>query len=121
MLPCAVSIPWVLKWSSCICFELLRLLDVGLMLEETSLTQKFHITGNHKNINTVTPDCIACKCVAGQPRLPLLGQLPRERLNPGIAFDKVRVDYVGPIMVESGPIHRSEIMKAYMCISCCSL
>ena len=39
-------------------------------------------------------------------------------MNPGMVFDKVHVgvDYAGPIMVISGPVHRPVITKAYMCV-----
>ena len=37
-------------------------------------------------------------------------------MNPGMVFDKVGVDYTGPIMVKIGPVHRPVIMKAYMCV-----
>ena len=33
-----------------------------------------------------------------------------------MVFDKIAVDYTGPIMVKSGPAHRSVIAKAYMCV-----
>ena len=31
-------------------------------------------------------------------------------------FDKLGVDYAGPIIVKSGPIRRPVIMKIYMCV-----
>ena len=46
----------------------------------------------------------------------LLGQIPRDRLNSGMVFNKVGVDYAGPIVVKSGPIHRPVITKAYVYI-----
>ena len=45
-----------------------------------------------------------------------MGQLPRNRMNPEIVFDKVGVHYAGPKMVKSGPDHKSVITKAYMCV-----
>ena len=96
--------------------EHLRLLHAGPTLVAASLAQKFYIMGSHRIICTVTRGCVTYRRVAGQPHPPLLGQLPRNRLNPGMVFDKVGVDYARPIMVKSGPVRRPVIIKAYMCI-----
>ena len=73
---------------------------------------------SRKIIRTVTRDCVTCRRVADQPFPLLLGQLqlPHDRLNPGMVFDKVEVDYARSIMVKSGPVHRPMITKAYMCV-----
>ena len=96
--------------------EHLRLLHAGPTLVASALAQKFHIMGNCRIIRTVTRGCVTCRHVAGQPRPQLLEQLPSDRLNPGMVFDKVGVDYARPIMVKSGPVRRPAITKAYMCV-----
>ena len=96
--------------------EHLGLLHAGPTLMAASLSQKFHIMGSRRIICAVTRSCVTCRRVAGQPCPLLLGQLPRDRLNPGMLFDKVEVNYAGPIMVKSGPVRRPVITKAYMCV-----
>ena len=76
--------------------EHLRLLYADPTLMVASLTQRFHIMGSHKIIHAVIHGCVTCKRVAGQPHPQLLGQLPRDRLNPRMVFDKVGVDCTGP-------------------------
>ena len=90
----------------------MRLLHAGPTLMAASMPQRFHITGSRKIISTVTDGCVTCRRVSGEPRLQLLGQIPRDRSNLGMVFDKEGVDYAEPKMVKSGPM----ITKAYMCI-----
>ena len=96
--------------------EHLRLLHAGPTLVVVALAQKFHIMGSHRIISIVTRGCVTCRCMAGQPHPLLLGQLPRNKLNTGMVFDMVGVDYAGTIMVKNGPIHMPVITKAYMCV-----
>ena len=46
----------------------------------------------------------------------MLGQLPIERLTPGPVFDKVGVDYAGPLLIKYGHIRKPTIVKSYVCV-----
>ncbi len=46
----------------------------------------------------------------------MLGQLPVERITPGSVFDKVGVDYAGPLMIKYGHVRKPTIVKAYICV-----
>ena len=46
----------------------------------------------------------------------MLGQLPIERLTPGPVFDKVGVDYAGPLLIEYGHVRKPTIVKSYVCV-----
>ena len=48
--------------------------------------------------------------------LQLLGHLPSDRLKSGPVFDKVGLDYVGPVLVKPGYLRRSTVTRAYVCI-----
>ena len=96
--------------------EHLRLLHAGPTLVAASLARRFHIIGGRTAIRSITRSCIICRRVAGKPRPPLLGQLPTDRLDPGHIFDRVGVDYAGPIMVKSGSVRRPTLTKSYVCV-----
>ena len=51
-----------------------------------------------------------------KPQPPLMGQLPMERITPDIVFERVGVDYAGPIYVKHGPVRRPIIVKAYVSV-----
>ena len=93
-----------------------RLLHAGPTLVAVSLAGHFHIIGGRAAIRSITCSCITCQQVAGKPRPPLLGQLPTDRLDPGHVFDRVGVDYAGPIMVKSGSVRRPTRTKSYVCV-----
>ena len=46
----------------------------------------------------------------------MLGQLPVERVEPGTVFDKVGVDYAGPVFIKHGYVRKPTIVKAYVCV-----
>ena len=46
----------------------------------------------------------------------MLGQLPIERVTPDVVFDRVGVDYAGPIYVKYGYVRKPTVVKAYVCI-----
>ena len=45
-----------------------------------------------------------------------MGQLPMERVTPGPIFDKVGVDYAGPIYIKYGFTRKPTVVKAYICV-----
>lgn len=93
-----------------------RLLHAGPVLVMASLSQRFHIIGARRAVRAITRNCVACRRIAGKPHPQLLGQLPRERLDPGLVFDQVGVDYAGPILTKSGSIRKPIISKGYICV-----
>ena len=46
----------------------------------------------------------------------LLGQFPLERVTPGSVFQRVGVDYAGPVKVKYGKVRKPTIVKAYICV-----
>ena len=53
-----------------------------------------------------------------KPQPQLLGQLPIERVTPGPVFDKVGVDYAGPVLIKYGHVRKPTVVKAYICVLC---
>ena len=45
-----------------------------------------------------------------------MGQLPAERVTPGSDFDKVGVDYAGPVYTKIGPVRKPTIVKTYVAV-----
>ena len=46
----------------------------------------------------------------------MIGQFPAVRLTPGPVFDKVGIDFTGPIQVKYAHVRRPVIVKAYVCL-----
>ena len=44
----------------------------------------------------------------------MMGQLPMECVTPDAVFDKVDIDYAGPICIKQGSVRKPTILKAYV-------
>ena len=96
--------------------EHLRLLHAGPTLVTASLSRRYHIIGSRKAVYSVTRGCIVCRRISARPQPQMLGQLPAERLIPGLVFDHVGVDYAGPVYIKYGFVRKPNIIKAYICV-----
>ena len=45
-----------------------------------------------------------------------MGQLPLERVNPGIVFENVGIDYAGPISIKYGYVRKTTNVKSYISV-----
>ena len=96
--------------------EHLRLLHVGPMMLASSIGVRFHIVGGKKVIRDVTLACVSCRGYSTRPQPQIMGQLPIERVTPGMIFEKVGIDYAGPIHVQYGYKRKPTIVKTYICV-----
>ena len=96
--------------------EHLRLLHAGPTLLTASLSRRYHIVGGNKVIRSLTRKCVVCRKQAARPKPQMLGQLPPERITPGSIFDKVGVDYAGPVLIKYGYVRKPTVVKAYICV-----
>ena len=83
--------------------EHLRLLHAGPTLVAASLHHRYHIIGSRRVIRSVARECVICRRTSIKPSPQVLGQLPVDRLTPGTVFDRVGIDYAGPVFVKRGP------------------
>jgi hypothetical protein len=67
-------------------------------------------------VRFVARECIICRRDCAKPRAQLLGQLPLERISPGLVFDQVGVDYAGPVRIKYGHVRKPVVVKAYICV-----
>ena len=96
--------------------EHLRLLHAGPTPVSSSLSRQFHIIGTKKSVRSITRQCVTCRRRAAKPQMQMLGQLPLERVSPGAVFEKVGVDYAGPLYVKYGYVRKPTLVKAYVCL-----
>ena len=96
--------------------EHLRLLHAGPTLLTLVLNCQFHIIGCRNIMRTTTRGCSTCHLYAEKPRPQMMGQLPLERVTPDIVFEKVGIDYAGPLYLKYGHVRKPTIVKAYVCV-----
>ena len=52
-----------------------------------------------------------------KPKPQMLGQLPIERITPDAVFDRVAVDYAGPIYVKYGYVRKPTVVCVFVSLS----
>ena len=94
--------------------EHLHLLHVGPTMLTSSICVRFHIIRGKNFIRDMTRACVTCRQYSARPQPQLMGQLPIERVTPGLIFEKVGVDYAGSIYVKYRYIRKPTLVKAYI-------
>ena len=99
--------------------EHIRLMHAGPTLVSASLSRGFRILGGSRVIRDITGKCVICKKIIARPKPQLHGQLLADRVNPGPVFDRIGIDYAGPVMVKYGPIRKPRYTKGYIAAFVC--
>lgn len=95
--------------------EHLRLLHAGPSLLITSLSRRYHLVKGRSLVRSVTRACVTCRRGL-RPQPQMMGQLPAERVTAGSVFDKVGVDYAGPVYTKMGSTRKPTIVKSYVAV-----
>ena len=75
--------------------------------------------GVRRYIQSITRGYIVCRREATKPQVQKMGKLLAERITPtypGNVFATVGVDYASPIKIKCSPIHKPNILKAYISV-----
>ena len=46
----------------------------------------------------------------------MMGKLPIEHITPGPVFDKVGIDFAGPIYIKHEYVRKPTVVKVYICL-----
>ncbi len=96
--------------------EHLRLLHAGLTLLSSSLSCHYYIVGVRSAVRNVTRNCTIFKRYSSKPGSQQLGQLPIERITPDLVFNRVGLDYAGPLFIKYGSVRKPTVIKTYVCV-----
>ncbi|XP_028164538.1 uncharacterized protein LOC114355741 isoform X1 [Ostrinia furnacalis] len=97
-----------------------RLLHAGPKLLLCNLNQKFWITNGLMYVKKLTKDCVLCFRHKASASKQLMGSLPADRVTAmSRPFEKVGVDFAGPINVKLSRVRRSLVGKGYICVFVC--
>ncbi|XP_070508892.1 uncharacterized protein [Chironomus tepperi] len=70
-------------------------------------------------INKVIHQCVRCFKASPKCQGQIMGDFPPDRVNPSFVFEKVAIDYAGPIIIKAGKIRNSTAMKSYIALFKC--
>ena len=97
-------------------YEHRRLMHAGPALLSSSLNRRVHIIGERRTVRSITRACTICRRAAARPQIQKFGQLPPERVTPGLVFDNVGLDYAGPLLLKLGSTRKPKLVKSYVCV-----
>ncbi|XP_033251871.1 uncharacterized protein LOC117190999 [Drosophila miranda] len=67
------------------------------------IRRKYYIPHCRQEVRRAARNCMTCKIQRASPKMPLMGQLPKDRLSPYVRlFSYVGIDYMGPFLVVRG-------------------
>ncbi|XP_026315040.1 uncharacterized protein LOC113226570 isoform X1 [Hyposmocoma kahamanoa] len=96
------------------------LLHAGPRLVLANLNQRFWIVNGLLEVKKITHECITCFRQKAAVAKQLMGSLPASRvIATRRPFEKIGVDYAGPIDVKLSRVRRSLIGKGYVLVMVC--
>ena len=96
--------------------EHLRLWHAGPTFLSASLNSHYYILGFRKLVRSIIRGCVICRKLSAKPSSQLRGQLPIERLTPGPVFNKVGINFAGPVQTKYAHVRKPVIIKTYICL-----
>lgn len=101
-------------------YEHKKLMHAGPQLLLASIRESYWPIGGRNLAKSCYRNCVRCCRMKGAVVVPLMGNLPQQRLLPGgYPFESVGVDYAGPIMCASRQGRGCRLVKVYIAIFIC--
>ncbi|GFX00824.1 integrase catalytic domain-containing protein [Trichonephila clavipes] len=83
------------------------------------IRQQFWIPHGKSAVKKELRNCIDCFKLVAKPVSQMMGDLPIERINPCRAFEKVGIDFAGPITTKCQHTRKVNNFKSYICLFIC--
>ncbi|XP_028158059.1 uncharacterized protein LOC114351145 [Ostrinia furnacalis] len=99
--------------------EHIMLLHASQRLVLSSIKQRFWIPDGLRTVKKVIHKCVTCHRLKAAAATQLMGSLPSARVNACRPFEKVGVDFAGPVAVKNSRIRKPVIGKGYIALFVC--
>lgn len=96
-----------------------QLMHAGPQLVLFHIRETWWPVGGRNVSRRVVQNCVICTRMRGSTLTPIMGNLPKERLDPGFPFVRCGVDYAGPVLILNRKGRGAKTEKAYICIFIC--
>ncbi|GFV85878.1 integrase catalytic domain-containing protein [Trichonephila clavipes] len=94
-------------------------LHAGQELVLSLIRQQFWIPHGKSAVKKELRNCIDCFKLVAKLVSQMMGDLPIERINPCRAFEKVGIDFAGPITTKCQHTRKANNFKSYICLFIC--
>ncbi|XP_003382269.1 Pao retrotransposon peptidase family protein [Trichinella spiralis] len=91
-------------------------LHAGLNQTLAALRRRFWVVRGRQAVKRCIRACIICRKHDARPFCPLMSDLPPERVIPSFPFNRVGLDFAGPLYVKD---EHQPAQKAYICLFTC--
>ncbi|GFT11584.1 integrase catalytic domain-containing protein [Trichonephila clavipes] len=91
----------------------------GQELVLSLIRQQFWIPHGKSAVKKELRNCIDCFKLVAKPVSQMMGDLPIERINPCRTFEKVGIDFAGPITTKCQHTRKANNFKSYICLFIC--
>ncbi|XP_055932043.1 uncharacterized protein LOC129962322 [Argiope bruennichi] len=95
-------------------------LHAGPELVLSLIRQKFWIPDGRSTVRREIKRCIACCRLNSKPSNPKMGDLPSSRITKSRPFEKVGVDFAGPLVTKCQHLRKATQFKSYLCLFICT-
>lgn len=99
--------------------EHIKLLHAGPQLLLSHIRDRWWPLGGRNLAKIIVKRCVTCCKLTGKTLEPIMGNLPKSRLEPGFPFEYCGVDYAGPLYILNRKGKGSKLEKAYLCLFVC--
>ncbi|XP_050055037.1 uncharacterized protein LOC114131043 [Aphis gossypii] len=96
-----------------------RLLHAGPQALLSAIREKFWPLNGRNIARRTVHQCVICFRSKPVTYEPIMGDLPRDRIEPERAFKICGVDFAGPIMIKTSLRRNAPMTKAYICVFVC--
>lgn len=100
-------------------FEHIQTMHAAPQLLLFTIRETWWPVGGRNLARKIVHGCITCSRMRGKLVTPIMGNLPKERLNPGFPFIFCGVDYCGPALILNRKGRGAKTQKAYICLFIC--
>lgn len=83
------------------------------------ISRQFWVISLRSVLHKVIANCSKCVRIDAKPRTPLMADLPSTRVQPRQPFERVGVDYAGPLQMRETRLRKSRIFKIYISVFIC--
>lgn len=91
----------------------------GPQLTLALIRQKFWFTNGRTKVRQILNRCLLCKRLKAATCQQIMSNLPAERIHPSRPFQKIGIDFCGPIITKPN-LPRSRVkLKSYICVIIC--
>ncbi|XP_049704992.2 uncharacterized protein LOC126056356 isoform X2 [Helicoverpa armigera] len=97
----------------------LRLFHAGPQLLLAAVRHEYWPLGGRNLAKSTVHKCVKCQRFSGRTVQPIMGNLPKERVQLEFPFLETGTDYAGPILLADRKGRGCRLIKSYICVFVC--